>query len=186
MESKFKVGAQVLCVNDKGYTNGYVVKGAVYTITDKTWNDCDSDEVSIIDVTSFPRDFKLYKEKPVKQFDMRTQPWFIRVNNEQEFNLVQEWLEENFGTVPYFGWYPQTKGLTNTNVDGKMYSDYVMWFCDDKNLNQNANEIKVNFKTIIDSVEWPVVESEKDKKIRELEETIKKAQEQIKELQKLS
>lgn len=183
MGSKFKVGDRI--IRTSVHLFGGVKKGEIYTIK-KVLSDSNINLEECPIYSYDPAYFELYKEEPVKQFDMKTQPWFIRVNNEQEFDLVQEWLKENFGTVPYFGWYPQTKGLTNTNIDGKMYSDYVMWFCDDKNLNQNTNEIKLRFKTTIDSVEWPIVESEKDKKIRELQETIKKAEEQLKELHKLS
>lgn len=184
MENKFKVGDRVYCVDDSGYTEFYVVEGAIYTVVDKWWDECESDEVSIRDVTEYPNDFKLYKEEPVNQFDMKIQPWFIRVNNEQEFNLVQEWLKENFGTCCNFKWYPLMKGLSNTKNEGKIFNNRVMW-CDDKSLNQNSYEIKLNFKTIIDSVEWPVVESEKDRKIRELKETIEAAAKQIKELEEM-
>lgn len=172
-------------MDDSGYTNGYVVKGAAYTVVDKCWDECESNEVSIRDVTEYTEDFKLYKEEPVKQFDLKTQPWFVRVNNEQEFNLLQEWLKENFGTHYNCGWHPQMMGLTNTTVDGKIYNSYVMWFSDDKSLNQNSNEIKLHFKTALDSVEWPIVESEEDKKIRELKETIEAAAKQIKELENM-
>lgn len=185
MESKFKVGDKVRLLVDKTQTHWkFGNKGNVFTVVEYTNPDDYMTEYSI--ERNWLNIFHADIFEIVEEFDLKTQPWFIRVNNEQEFNLVQEWLKENFGTVPYFGWYPQTKGLMNTNAEGKMYSDYVMWFRDDKNLNQNANEIKVNFKTIIDSVEWPVVESEKDKKIRELKETIKKASEQLEKLQKLS
>ena len=30
-------------------------------------------------------------------FDMKTQPWFIKINSQEEFDLVQEWLIENYG-----------------------------------------------------------------------------------------
>lgn len=182
---KFKVGDRVYCVDDSGYTEFYVVNGAIYTVVDKLWFECESDEVSIQDVTEYHEDFKLYKEEPIKQFDMHTQPWFIRVNNEQEFHLVQEWLKENFGTCYNCGWHPQMIGLTNTTVYGEIYNNYVMWFSDDKSLNQNSQEIKLKFKTTIDSVEWPVVESEKDKKIRELKEIIEAAAKQIEELENM-
>lgn len=48
-------------------------------------------------------------------------------------------------------------------------------------------EIKFTFRNIlaIDSIEFPTVESERDKKIRELKETIDKAQEQIKQLEEM-
>lgn len=186
--SKFKVGDKVCCVDDSGYHNtDYLVKGSIYTIVDAYWFECKSGEVSIRDTTAYPEDFKLYKEEPMNQSDMKTQPWFIRVTNEQEFNLVQEWLKKNFGKVYENSFVGEPMFLTNISALRGMCHD-VFWSSDmdyTQSLRLVPNEIKVNFKTTIDSVVFPTVESEKDKKIRELKETIEAAAKQIKELEEM-
>ena len=46
-------------------------------------------------------------------------------------------------------------------------------------------EIKLNFKAVVDSVEYPVIKSERDLKIEELEQSIKEAEERLNELKGL-
>lgn len=184
MESKFKIGDRVVCVDDSGYTEFYVVNGAIYTVVDKWWDECESDEVSIRDVTEYPNDFKLHKEEPVKQFDMKTQPWFIRVNNEQEFNLAKEWAISCGIEYNDYGVSPENV-IAICTANKYPAQEHFYYLVAGETPNKNAKEIKLKFKTIIDSVEWPVVESEKDKKIRELKETIEAAAKQIKELEEM-
>ena len=112
-------------------------------------------------------------------FNMKTMPWMILVNNEAEFDAVDEWLVGQ--GYPSIGCkYPKyCKYLTNTTSGGSV-ADGIMH--GGNAASTFRHEIKLNFKTVVDSVEWPVVESERDKKIRELEESAKKIQEQINEL----
>jgi hypothetical protein len=72
--------------------------------------------------------------------------------------------------------------LTNTTFDG-VIRKCVMHGSNNPLETPARKEIKLTFKTVIDSVIFPEVETEQEKKLKELEETIKKAQDQIKELQ---
>lgn len=49
----------------------------------------------------------------------------------------------------------------------------------------SRKEIKLTFKTTIDSVEYPVVKSKEQIKIEELQETIDKAARELKELREM-
>ncbi|MNF29693.1 hypothetical protein D3C85_851520 [compost metagenome] len=114
------------------------------------------------------------------QFDMKTSPWEIRVNTTEEFASTQRWLEANFGTgLP--GLMPKLPFmLTNTTTTGDIMNR-VMW--GDISSKFSRREIKLQFETTIKSVTYPEVETEQQRKIRELQETIEKAQKQIADLQ---
>lgn len=118
------------------------------------------------------------------KFDMKTQPWFIRFSSEEEAALVDEWLEENFGEVlDCYGEF--IIGVSNTDNYGNI-SNYGLYWVDEVALTKTKRyEIKLNFKTIVDSVEWPSVKSEKDLKIEELEKTIAEAQKKLQELKEM-
>ena len=129
-------------------------------------------------------DVKPLKEK--EMFFLKTNPWYIRVTNEAEYNAANDWLEENFGrkvTVCYGGDY--VVGLTNTNDIGDIHN-IIMWMDESSIDSTPRHEIKLTFKTVVDSVEYPAVKSteeiEREKKIKELKETIALAQKQLDEL----
>lgn len=130
-------------------------------------------------------DIKLVQEKEMfdTNFDMKSQPWFIRVNNMKEWSTVQKWLEDNFGSAVDCSYENNIKLVTNTDSSGEIW-DTPMWGSDVETKKKQAQEIKIHFKTVIDSVQYPQVETEQDKKIRELRETIEKAQKQIEDIQK--
>lgn len=123
--------------------------------------------------------FELVPETPM--FDMKTMPWYVQVSNEAEFNAVVE--------------FAKSQGLSpKSDVSGN-YSDICFGLfgivAGDGNghyLRQKStldrDEIKLTFKTVVDKVEYPAVESETQKQIRELKETIEKAQQQIIKLEK--
>jgi hypothetical protein len=115
---------------------------------------------------------------------MKTQPWFIRFSSVEEAALVDEWLEENFGSTLNL-YSNNIIGVTNTDNDGNASNDYLYWVDESALTKTKRHEIKLNFKTIIDSVEWPSFRSEKDLKIEELEKTIAEAQKKLQELKEM-
>lgn len=119
-------------------------------------------------------------------FNLKTQPWFIRVNNKEEFDLIQEWLLENFGKkLEALHW--GVEFLTNTTFKGEI-SNRVMWGSGNPKQVSERQELFPQFKQskmTLESVvlpQIPEVETEVQKQVRELEETIRKASEQIKQL----
>lgn len=123
------------------------------------------------------------------QFDMKTQPWFIKLNNALEFEAVNKWIKENTGRELIMSYFNGMIAISNTDDDGDVWGGPM--YVEDNNesklarSNITCHEIKVNFKTVVDSVEFPVVESEQEKKIRELQETIEVAKRQIEELREM-
>lgn len=130
-------------------------------------------------------DIKLLQEKEMfdTNFDMKSQPWFIRVTNEQEYNAARKWLFENFGHYLDTGYASYMVGLSNTDDCGEICS-YVMWMAEHALKTTEHYEIELSYKTVVDSVQYPQVETEQQKKVRELQETIEKAQKQIEDIQK--
>lgn len=119
--------------------------------------------------------------------DLKKDRWFIRVNSAEESIATQEWLLEQDITwwdgVDCSVEHDLTKVLTNYWADnrinrrGFMFSSKLSRF-----IAEPQCEIKLIFKPklSVSDVIYPTKESPQQAKIRELEETINKAQEQIK------
>lgn len=114
--------------------------------------------------------------------------WFIRVANAEQAKAVQEWAFEQG-----FGWsgsktirkdlrlweIPAAIGHGHFDGMGLGQASVDYWIAN------GHKEIKVTFKTAVDKVVLTEVESLQQKQIRELQETIAKAQEQIESLKKV-
>lgn len=124
------------------------------------------------------------EEKEEMQFDMKKEPWYIRVANEQEFNAACDWVKSKGLDFKYSGNY--FKGLTAISnymaSDGSIY-EYIHRRDVEDDLSE-YKEIKLTFKTVIDSVTFPEVKTEQQKQIEELEKTILLAKQQIETLKK--
>ena len=121
--------------------------------------------------------FELVQEKE-QMFDMKKEPWFIRVENEQEFNAARKWLDENFGYYLDTEYMTYIVGLSNTDDFGGICS-YVMWMAEHSLKTTERYETKLEFKAVVDSVTLPEVKTEQQRQIEELEKTILLAQQQI-------
>lgn len=133
-------------------------------------------------------DFELVEEEKQisTEFNLHTMPWYIRVNNKAECEAAQLWLFEQG-----IDWFDNkkllrrvdTKFLTNVSCDKNVAR--LLW--SDSEPPKGVEEIILTFKTVIASVEFPIVNSvvtEQQKQIKALEETIQKAAEQIALLKK--
>lgn len=118
----------------------------------------------------------------MKAFNMKTQPWFIRINSQEEFDVVDKWLLDNHGVSLDCRWNGgHMVGLTNTTDSGHAYEDHIMWYGSD-DIGNIREEIKFSFKTVIDSVEFPEVVSEEQKEIERLTKIIEEAQQSLNKL----
>lgn len=187
---EINIGDKVVCVcrNDD---NWYKI-GSEFTIRSDSFVDRTDDKVCYL-VEEFSNNkiwiqgnhFNLVKEEPKQMFNIKTDPWFIRVNSEEEFEVIQDWLEENYGTWLSSSYYSRMVYLTNSCDDGEVQNSFVMHGSGDPLEKQARKEIKLTFKTIIDSVEYPVVKSKEQIKIEELQATIDRACQEIKELREM-
>lgn len=125
------------------------------------------------------------KEEPKQMFNIKTDPWFIRVNSEQEFEAIQDWLQENYGCSLIASYNTAFEYLTNTSCTGQIEEAFVMHGRGYPLETTSRKEIKLTFKTIIDSVTFPEVESEHQIKMKQLQETIDKAARELKELREM-
>lgn len=186
-ELGYKVGDEfVVLVTDWGFTKSQIIKlyeddgsnSPLFIDNNTDYNNADGKEGAYLSLTKVK---KVVKEKKV--FDLKTNPWFIRVNNKEEFEAAISWAEE--------------KGLKWDKIHREYNKSIkaigtclsfpevqvIYYLLNNDNFCQGAREeIKITFKTIIESVEYPEIETEQDKKIRELQETIEIAKRQIEEL----
>ena len=187
---EFNIGDKVVCVcrNDD---NWYKI-GSEFTIRSDSFVDRTDDEVCYL-VEEFSNNkiwiqgnhFNLVKEEPKQMFNIKTDPWFIRVNSEQEFEAIQDWLQENYGTCLSSKYSSAFEYLTNTLSGGQVEKAFVMHGRGNPLETTSRKEIKLTFKTTIDSVEYPVVETEQQIKMKQLQETIDKAARELKELREM-
>ena len=123
--------------------------------------------------------------------DLKKDRWFIRVNSVEESIAVQEWLFEQgitwcTGSSEVDTLDGLIKTLTSCYGDSYKLNMYgFMWDGGEyKTDNTPMLEIKLKFKQklSVSDVIYPTKESPQQAKIRELEETINKAQEQLRQL----
>lgn len=95
-------------------------------------------------------------------FDLKEDPWFIRVNSPEESAAVQEWLFEQGvcweGLGPVVS-YTHCSYLTNSGLDGEI-GCWLLFGAHPSfvgGVGDKRKEIKVNFKPAlsVDSVEYP-------------------------------
>lgn len=180
----FKIGTRVVCVTSdcNWYKEGdkFVIRSAPFIDT--------QDNAVCYHVKEQPNDsvwiqgsqFKLAEEETKQMFNIKTDPWFIRVNSEQEFEIIQDWLQENYGCCLPLFYSVEFEYLTNTLWTGQVEDAFVMYGQGDPLGTVSRKEIKLTFKTIVNSVEYPEVNSPQQIQIAALQETIEKAAMQIK------
>jgi hypothetical protein len=132
-----------------------------------------------------PKYFELVQdEKESTSAWLKLNKWFIRTGSPEKSKLVQEWLF-NHDYEWFCGKTVQSdfkdQFLTNTNWVGDK-EKYIMYT---HNVSKdNAQEITLEFETVVKSVKLPEVPkpTEQELRIIELEATISKAQEQVKKI----
>lgn len=130
-----------------------------------------------------PDYFDLVEEK----FDVTKHPWYIRVNSPEESKAAQDWLFSqgcSWGVGEKEYRHTGEKSITNDNGGARLF--WGSQASVESKQEKGVPEIKLTFKTqiVVDKVVLPVVESPQQKQIRELEETIQKATQQIEQLKK--
>lgn len=121
-------------------------------------------------------------------FDLKTNPWVILVHNQQHFNNVNQWLLKNFGDQLPGVWdciYREgVKGITNIDAYGKI-EKHVMWVSDRhlKDCHKHIPQIKIDFETVVKSVEYPEYKSESEKQLDAVREKLAELQKEAEQLQ---
>lgn len=124
--------------------------------------------------------FELVKEDDMK-FDMKTQPWFIRIESEEQFKAVGDWLLVNFGKRAEIYYSEYIAFLTNTSTSGTVCNG-VLYAVHADDICDGCKEIKLSFKTTVDLVSLPEVETPEQAEIKRLTKIIEDAQESLSKL----
>ena len=177
--SKFKAGDKVKRI---GKPFGSVKVGDIETV--ETVQRSGSIELVDHSYRYDPEYFELVQdEKESTSAWLKENKWFIRTGSPEKSKLVQEWLFEHGmewlydkKNVSDF----KEKYLTNTLDTGKL-SQRIMHGDSDKT---NAQEITLEFETVVKSVKLPEAPKPTKQQLRiiELEATIAQASAQIKQL----
>lgn len=181
--NKFRAGDKVKVVSAERDTYWYASKiGNIYTLKSFDGEDWVAKET---DFGVFaPCDLELYQdEKESTSAWLKENPWYIKVNNKQEFLAAVKWLED----------HNQVAELSNTWLDGieslrssnNMVNTYIRT---DMTCVSKEKEIILNFKVILESVQLPEAPkpTEQELRIIELEKTIAQASAQIKQLKEMN
>lgn len=121
--------------------------------------------------------FEPNQTKPA--FDMLTQPWFINVTQET-FPAVNQWLKENYkGDQLPISYLPDRSNyLTNTTYSGSV-EKRIMHGSTNKNL---GKEIVLEVEYRVTKAVFPVLETEAQKKMKELENKQREIAEELAKL----
>lgn len=130
-----------------------------------------------------PQNFELVQEDEKERIAkfLREEKWWIKCSSQLEFDLINNWLEDNFGQRCQCNPPESLKVLTNFNVTGK--KNYVTW--NDRDNYPKESEIKLEFETIIKNVQLPEIAPKKTEaqiKLEELQKIIEDAQIKLKQL----
>jgi hypothetical protein len=118
-----------------------------------------------------------------RQFDFKTDPWYISIESLAQYNAVKEWLQvQHSKTIPV-GLAGQQMYLTNIYKDGENVVQTVLWSSTRGGISDKAQEIRLQFmtKTEVVQVTYPIIEVVK--KETESQRLLKELQQQIAELQ---
>jgi hypothetical protein len=178
----FKIGSTVRCVRIQSAGGKCIEVGYVGKVTHMSTHRLAVD--NMLDAKGgticYYDAFELIKEETKQMFNIKTDPWFIRVNSEQEFKIIQDWLQENYGCCLPLSYSVEFEYLTNTLWTGQVEDAFIMYGQGDPLGTVSRKEIKLTFKTTVNSVEYPEVNSPQQIQIEALQETISKAAMQIK------
>lgn len=192
MMNKFKQGDKVKC--NRSLWSGVGVGDVLevkdnFTTTDGLWYAGEGFVNTKWLNRADRRLFELVPETPM--FDMKTTPWYIRVNSQAEFDAavnfaLAQGCRENRYNSAYLPNVTRAIGTSLRDDDLFLFDTEQFYWLGEDSLTEvlGRHEIKITFKTVVDKVEYPAVESETQKQIRELKETIEKAQQQIIKLEK--
>jgi len=175
----FKKGDRIVRTGGDG---GFgMIKGNTYTV-----NNCVADNVIVDEIPNeaWSPDYFVLAEN---QFNVKKDPWYIVVKNRQESKLVQSWLfEQGLQWKAGGAKHDHLNERVLTNDNGGDRICHASFGVIEKKKAKGSKELKFSFKQTltIDKVTMPEVESPQQKQIKELEETIRKAAEQIEQLKK--
>lgn len=189
---KFKVGDKVRCIEGFSWPAGRLAltfgsENIVIEVCTTSGN------VTFNGVEYWREDrFELVKEESnVKEFDLHQDKWFIRTPTKEAFKLAQLWaIEQGFAWV---------KGVS-VNTDGTLYypeevesigGNYsksgLLGHGHREFYEENGHkEIKLTFKTVVDTVEYPepeLIETPSQKELRILKEQIAQLTQQANKLE---
>lgn len=121
------------------------------------------------------------------KFDMKNQPWFIRVNNEEEFGVVADFLEAKGFSFYKKEYKSYVKAISNADLAGKIDNNKVSRLIESevtKAIELGCFEIKFKFKTsiTIDSIEYPEVKSAQQVEIEQIETEMRKLADRLNKL----
>lgn len=187
--NKFKVGDKVKIISAGLCTYWYADRiGDVFTLSSQISNG-DWRVVEDRDGCLSMNDIELYMdEKESTSAWLKSNKWYIRTGCPEKSKLVQAWLFEHgmewlYGKKLQSGFNEQL--LTNTNCMGG-HEEHILFSTTYEKT--NAQEITLEFETVVKSVKLPEVEPKKTEqqlKIEQLQATIDKAQQELKELKEL-
>lgn len=173
--NQFKVGDIVKCTS--GY-HCFIEVGQTYTIAKIVEDDV------FLENKEYPY-FHGYFELAKPVFDMVNEPWFICVSNQSEFELAKEFIKSKGFQFGYGEDYNGNNVITNRDSLGNTLFkgiNYVMRSCFGESEKTGSKEIKLNFKTTIDSVEYPEVKSAQQVEIEQIETEMRKLADRLKEI----
>ena len=128
---------------------------------------------------------KDYFEVVARQFDFKTDPWYIHIQSKEEYMAVKDWLakQHKVTSLPV-EWRNNGVYFTNIYLDGdKPTANRLLWSATKNGISDKAQEVILQFKTKTEVVQvtYPTITVVKEE--TESQRLLKELQQQIADLQ---
>jgi len=126
---------------------------------------------------------KDYFEVVGRQFDFKTDPWYISIESLAQYSAVKEWLQAQHSKTIPVGLRGKQMYITNIYKDGENVVQTILWSSSRGGISDKAQEIRLQFmtKTEVVQVTYPTITVVKEE--TESQRLLKELQQQIAELQ---
>lgn len=185
MEHQFKVGDRVRCIEEFHWKLEYGSINIIEEVSDQNGN-------ITFDGKNYwrPSRFELVTEENPVKFDLKKDKWFIQVSNMIEWQTTVNWLKEkgfDFGKAVFaeyengitaIGSWPFKGEFENPNGVRIGHTHSVEYWKE-----MGHKEIKLTLKTVVDAVEYPVIETQQQIELKALKQKAQELNEQIAKLE---
>lgn len=127
---------------------------------------------------------KDYFEVVARQFDFKTDPWYIHIHTKEHYEAVKDWLAKahKINDIPV-EWRDGGLYLTNIYLDDDKTVKRVLWSSTKDGVSPKAQRICLQFRTKIEVVQVTYPKPVLVKEETESQRLLKELQQQIAELQ---
>ena len=119
-------------------------------------------------------------------FDLKTTPWVIKINSQEEYEAAEKWLKREFGSSLDLTYYDYIAALTNVDADGYFHGK-VLYMTKGADESTTRHEIKLSYKQkyYVSGVGYQMVKSKAEQQLETVMDRLAELQYQAEQLQEI-